>query len=676
LFSPAAQTPSSPLSGEIEESRLPLNRVVLYSSGVGYFEHRFQAAGPLGLSLSFDYSAINDVLKSLTIFDPASAAVSVRYPSEQTLSRTLESLGVSLPGFDGGQTGGDFLPVLGALLQSLRGAEIQIPGSPPLSGRILSVSGPGSPEEQGERASLLLLTPQGIRRVFLDALESFSFTDPEITGDLNRALDLIAASRDSRQRRVNLSLPRDRGTPNLREVRLSYVIPCPVWKVSYRLDLGERALFQGWALVDNDGSRDWEDVELTLVGGRPVSFIQELYPPYYLARPVLPLAIAGYGEARVFGAGTASSMKLEMSADMAQAESLAPQNRALAAPSPPPSPAFFTATPSAAPGGQDFSLVLPRINLARHQSLMVSLVSGEIQARPTLILTASGASTGENRRPARGAELVNTLGLGLPAGPVTVFQEGLYGGDALLDFLPPGDRRMISFGEDLSVSASWETGTGRFLTAIRAASGVMTVRRKIVYTRTYRFRSAAEGPRRLVLEHPRISGAVLTEPAAYEEMADSLYRFVLTLPPGASDWTIKEESPVSEQLTLTQIRPEALLHYASNEEFPPFLREIFRQALELRGRIDTAAQALNGLEGELTRLLAEETRIRANLEAAGNQIRGGEDSPGALLAGEYLKRLEEAEQQILGLSPRIEAARTAHGTAQKTYETYLLSLEF
>ena len=73
-----------------------------------------------------------------------------------------------------------------------------------------------------------------------------------------------------------------------REVSLSYVIEAPVWKTSYRVLLDDKEpTIQGWALVDNTQDEDWEDVQLTLVAGLPISFVHDLYSPRYKRRPVV-----------------------------------------------------------------------------------------------------------------------------------------------------------------------------------------------------------------------------------------------------------------------------------------------------------------------------------------------------------------------------------------------------
>ena len=51
------------------------------------------------------------------------------------------------------------------------------------------------------------------------------------------------------------------------------------------LDEKEKPFLQGWAIVENTTEEDWNDVGLTLVSGRPISFVMDLYQPLYVQRP-------------------------------------------------------------------------------------------------------------------------------------------------------------------------------------------------------------------------------------------------------------------------------------------------------------------------------------------------------------------------------------------------------
>ena len=72
-----------------------------------------------------------------------------------------------------------------------------------------------------------------------------------------------------------------------RRVRIGYVVETPVWKTSYRLLLDDKGAepIQGWAIVENQTESDWNNVSLSLVSGRPISFMMDLYQPLYVPRP-------------------------------------------------------------------------------------------------------------------------------------------------------------------------------------------------------------------------------------------------------------------------------------------------------------------------------------------------------------------------------------------------------
>ena len=52
-----------------EHAQIPVKQVVLYSSGVGYFEHLGHVRGSQGVHIDFTSVQLNDVLKSLTVLD-------------------------------------------------------------------------------------------------------------------------------------------------------------------------------------------------------------------------------------------------------------------------------------------------------------------------------------------------------------------------------------------------------------------------------------------------------------------------------------------------------------------------------------------------------------------------------------------------------------------------------
>lgn len=650
---------------------LPLRRLSLFSSGVGYFEHSGTVDGPATIALPFPAEAVNDVLKSLAINDPASASPQVSYPASDTLFRTLGSLKIDLSRNPG---------ILG-ILENLRGEELEVSAPNPIRGRIVTVETRRTPADlragfpAGTETYLSLATPRGIRVINIKDIVSYAFINPAINADLERALDLLSESRNDGTRILTIGLNGNGSRP----VSLSYVIPQAVWKVSYRLDLsGERPLLQGWAIIDNDGDTDWNGVELSLTAGRPVSFVQDLYSPYRLARPVLPLSIAGTAEARSHESGAryaaplseAAADTMEMSAPLFREEKALGGARA---PSASPAPRMNVAgglvdTARAAAAGDLFEFTLKNpVTLARRQSAMLPLVEGAVTAVKTLIFSGERAALYGTINPAAGAEITNITGMKLPAGPVTVYDGGTYAGDALLEFFPEEENRLISYGEDLSVSGGVTASFSRTVSAVTVSRGIMTVNRKQRHERTYTLRNASGEAKRVVVEHPITAGAVLAEPARAEEKTNALYRFIRELPAmGELTVAVREETPVTEQLRLAQFRPETFAAYIADREIPEGIRAALGAAVELRAKADEAAAALTEIETRRGGLIADQDRIRRNLEAAGNQTPQGQ---------EYLRRLAELDAGIDAMAAQIEEAGKTARAARTAYEDYLNRME-
>jgi hypothetical protein len=302
---------------------------------------------------------------------------------------------------------------------------------------------------------------------------------------------------------------------------------------------------------------------------------------------------------------------------------------------------------------------------------MLPLVESIIPAEKILVFSGAKAAQGRPSNPAIAVELTNTTGMKLPAGPITVYDGGTYAGDALIEFFPLHEKRLISYGEDLSVTGSIAVSTSRSIVAVTIQKGIMTINRKQVYERSYTFRNAGGEEKRLLLEHPITAGATLAAPDSYAEKTSGLYRFALILPyksnrsGGNADelvFTVKEERPLSETVALTQLTSNAFIGYSANQEIPAAAREALRAAITLKQKADEAKQNLAALEAQWNRLIAEQERTRQNLEAVGNQSQQGQH---------YLTRLAEQDSEIDGLYKAILEAQQAVQSAQEEYEAYI-----
>ena len=155
------------------QQELPVTRVALFSSGVGYFEHRGFIDGNTVLSLPFKTTEIDDVLKSLVIWDLGggqAGSPTVSYPSLETLEKSLESFSVDLSGN----------PSVAELLGTLRGVELVVETPESISGRIVSLEERPSGQDGIARPWLVLATQEGIQSISIDGIARFRFVDPKI----------------------------------------------------------------------------------------------------------------------------------------------------------------------------------------------------------------------------------------------------------------------------------------------------------------------------------------------------------------------------------------------------------------------------------------------------------------------------------------------------------------
>jgi hypothetical protein len=275
------QSPSAPAAGA---TRLPVRRVVLYKSGVGYFEHLGRVAGAQTVSIDLTSGQLDDVLSSLTTLDLGGGQVTgITYNTQAPIEEQLQKLRLPLaPHVDRTQ-----------LLQALRGARVEVSaGGALVAGRILSVTQQvrGKDEDRRTVDELTIVTDAGTIRSFeLTPGAGVTLVEGELRRDLGQYLDVMSGARAQDVRRLQVAA---RGTGE-RELFVSYVSEVPVWKTTYRLVIpseGARKPFiQGWAIVDNTLGEDWTDVELSLVAGAPQSFVQPLSKPIYTERPVVAI---------------------------------------------------------------------------------------------------------------------------------------------------------------------------------------------------------------------------------------------------------------------------------------------------------------------------------------------------------------------------------------------------
>jgi hypothetical protein len=289
-MSPAGQTGRDAGTQSEFRNSLPIRRVILYSNGVAYIERRGIVRNHAEVGLSFKQSQVDDVLKSMVVLDLGKGRIgAVSYNSSAPSSSRMAEIPFAISALTDGNNGGG----LAGVLSQLQGARVIVAtANRTVIGSILTVEGLHSQIDSNKPPvtthRLVIASDKGELTTFdLGDVRSVQLADEGSRRDLS---EFAHAAASARRRDAKTIVVTSDGSGE-REMMVSYTIAAPIWKTTYRvlLDTTGKPFFQGWAIVDNVSEEDWNGIELSLVSGTPVSFIQPIQNPVYRYRPVIPL---------------------------------------------------------------------------------------------------------------------------------------------------------------------------------------------------------------------------------------------------------------------------------------------------------------------------------------------------------------------------------------------------
>ena len=700
LASPSASAAERSANANASAATLPLSTVILYSSGVGFFERAGEVNGRAEVDLRFKVDDVNDLLKSMVVQDLNGGRVStVTYTSRDPITKTLKSFGLDLTDN----------PTLGQLLNQARGERVEIAGPTKVAGTILGVETKRRPagenkEKEIEIEYLNLLTEEGLQSIALADVQKVKILNPEVDAELRQALALLAAGHDTQKKSVGLTFDGD----GKRKVSVSYIAQTPVWKTSYRLLLDDAAkpFLQAWAIVENTTDEDWDNVQLSLVSGRPISFVMDLYQPLYTTRPVvqpelyLSLRPQVYGEeldrkepqeverlaelkaadkdAAMFrvngvagggigGGAPASPSSLatrtrakaeSRAAGVALADSELKLGRKLD---------LMSGIASAAEGAQlgelfQYQIKTP-VKLARQKSAMLPIINEKVDGQKVSIYNQNVQA----KYALNGFRLKNTTPLHLMQGPLTVFEGNSYAGDARIEDLAPAQERLLSYGLDLKTEVEPQIGSGRNdLVTVKIRKGTMIITRKSAEEKFYNVRNRDQKKKTVLIEHPFRTDWELIEPKEKPERTREVYRFAVEVAADKSaKLTVREEKQFDEQVQLANFGGDTMAYYLRAPKVSAKVKEALQHVADLRNRVGQTVQDRTRREQRINEITQEQSRIRENM---------GKLNSSSDLYGRYVKKLDQQETELDAARREIEALKQTEAKQQGELNDYLFNL--
>ena len=654
---------------------LPIRQVILYKSGVGYFERAGTLRSGESARLDFKAADMNDVLKSLILQDRNGGKITgLRYDSSEPLEQKLAEFPFQI----------ENKAPLSSFLDELKGARVELKFSAEtVTGTIVGARLAAAENQKPEREQIVLVLDTGDLRTFdLAAASAIRFADTKLQTQLKDYLLALNQSRSKEKRSIYI----DSSDAKERQIAASYMIPAPVWKSSYRLVFDEKdeSTLEGWAIIDNTTGEDWTNVRLAVVSGRPVSFISKLYEPKYLARQTVELP-EDQAAAPVVYQGAVGGVVSGVAA------AAAPVPMAKSMPAPPMRVNRMIAPPSAGLLQEEkdinarllaseiatnvstedlgelfeYRFTTP-VTVKKDESTMLPFLQQKISSRKLLIY-----SENYGEHPMSAAELTNSTGKTLDGGPITVFNAASYAGEALMTTVKTGDKRLISYAVDFGTRITTKFDSeNAVIREIHVNRGVVTVRSAAQETKTYTVRNVDQKAKTLIIEHGQRSEYKLINQKPLETTANA-YRFEVKLRPDSTEkFPVTEEHVYDTSAEVSSLTPDILLIYVRNKAISDAGRRQLQQILDTKRQLADVDKQIHETDADINGVVNDQNRVRQNLTSL-NHVSGQEEQ-----VQKYARQLATQENRLAALRDHASDLRKQKDTLESNLNSLIEKLEF
>lgn len=679
---------------------IPVNRVILSTSGLANFEHSARVKDNTKVEFPVRFQQVDDILKSMVVFDRSGRLGSVTLPGKQPLTEAFRDLP-----FNRGQ-----LANPAALLNAYQGAAVALKGGGiDISGKLLQVV----PEEvvfdndkSVVKHRISVMTAEGLRQALLEDVQSVQFADEKIRAEIAKALDAVRLNSTSERRTLNVDL-QGKGE---RDVTLSYVVDAPLWKTAYRMVVpeegGGKGFLQGWAVIENMTAGDWNNVDLTLVSGNPVTYRQALYQSYYVDRPEIPVQVFGRVMPRMDSGTIANADEMEQAAMESRAMAEAFDTSGLAAMKKAYAPqasammldstagfsggASYDALADKSYGANDMAAAVSaamsseataqvlfrfpdRVSLAAGQSMMLPFVSNKL---PMTKVSLYQPDT-NTKHPLAAVEIENKGDVSLPQGVLTLYEESkllggvAFAGDAQMPLLAQGEKRMISYALDSKTNIDREDKSTSSEGKISISQGVIRTAVNYKAATVYTVKAPEKEDRVVVIEHPKRGGDYkLVKPDPKNvEVTDDYYRIRVTVKAGDKKVIpVELENIVWQSWGISGLATDQLLAYSTTRgDLDRSTRKAFGKMVEIRREMDAMDQKIAQLDQQRRTIFEDQNRVRQNLHALSTQ---------SDIQQKYLDKLNKQEEQIFKIDEEKQNLSDQRRQKQAELQQMIADLKF
>jgi hypothetical protein len=303
------------------------------------------------------------------------------------------------------------------------------------------------------------------------------------------------------------------------------------------------------------------------------------------------------------------------------------------------------------------------VTLPRQKSALLPIVTQDVETERVSIYNEATHA----RFPLLGVVFKNTTGMHLTQGPITVYEGSTYAGDARIQDLQKGERRLLSYAIDLGTEAQTVTDSDNGkITTLKAVKGVVQTTTKLSEKKTYTVANRSEQERALIVEHPNRTDFTLTTKDKPWETARDVHRFRLAVPAGKTvPFTVAEERVIEQSYQLTNLDDDTIRVFLKSPAASAAVKKALESALELRAKLAATQREIQQVQQSLNVIAQDQDRLRKNLK---------EMPPEAEAYKRYLKKFDDQETEIENLHKRLKQLQEEEHSRRKEYEQFLAEL--
>ncbi|MBD3189045.1 MAG: hypothetical protein GF308_00290 [Candidatus Heimdallarchaeota archaeon] len=593
---------------------LNIKNVTLYRSGIGFFSGQ---CTDKEFILPVNESDIDDVLKSLSI----DGLKAVTFGAAEDKQNIQKKIGINI----------DSERAFESLCYHLIGLSVEIQTDQIHTGEVMGIDFILIDEINEEESGidiLILREAEAIRQIPLRKIKRLKILDETIKGDLEVYLDLEATTRKAGVTNLKISTLKE-------DASINWVIPVSAWRLSYRVQFeheNEEAIFLGIAIVDNSTSIDWEEIQLRLVTGRPLSFRYDLHTPLYVTRPWISREEQGISPILAQTA-IGISAKAFSSADERLARpttGVAREDKGVMSKLADRSIEIPVVGRTEELGAAITYLVSNPVTINRSESALIPLFSEKIKGELCVVIR-------DDRIDEAMDALLFKKVLELEKGVATVYIDEIFAGDAMI----VRGTEYLAFRLNQDVFVIKESKQISKISKVQIRKNYLVETFSEDYKKSFRLNNQSKEPLTVLLEIAKIAGYEPTTKPTKE--TTNYYRYRLELPPGTTEKTYTFNKTYSKTVYIRNLGEEFVEDLIEKNLLDKKERNKIYEIFSLLRDLEKKEEEREAIEEEISNEYENQERLRENIKMLQKV-----EQPD--VRKQYIERLKQSEKLLEDLA--------------------------